>query len=81
MKKLKKQASPENKYNYDLFKLDPKEKLIMRGLNTRKKSQANPNDPYFNKYTDPFAKQFNTIYDTDQELGIIRPYDHSNMLN
>ena len=65
MKMLKKQATPENKSNYELFKLDPKEKKIMRGLYTRKKSHANPSyDPYFNKYLDPFSKQFNTIYDT-----------------
>ena len=81
MQNLKNEAAPKLKTNYDLFKLDPKEKRIVSILNNQKRNLVNPCDPYFLKYADPFDNQYNGLITTDKVLKIISPRDHTAVKN
>lgn len=54
MEALIKEAQPKFKNNYQLFKLDPIEKDIMKQMKTKKRNFLNPNDPFFTKYRDHY---------------------------
>lgn len=75
MQDLVKEAPPKFKLNYNLFRLDPEEKEIMRHMQNKKRNFFNPADPYFKRKV--FNKQYDRVYDTDKVLGIISPRDHS----
>ena len=56
MMKLKKEAQPKFRVNYDLFSLDPDEKDIILDIKYRKRSLVNPNDPFFTKHYGSYKK-------------------------
>jgi hypothetical protein len=58
MDSLIKEASPKFKFNYNLFKLDPIEKEIIKTLKNQKRNFLNPNDPFYTNYRD----HYQTIY-------------------
>lgn len=37
---------------------------------------TNQNDPFFLKYSAPYQRSYQTLYNTDKVLGIISPRDH-----
>jgi|APCry1669190731_1035312.scaffolds.fasta_scaffold26679_1 hypothetical protein len=54
MDELIKEASPKFKFNYNLFKLDPIEKEIIKTLKNQKRNFLNPNDPYYTNYREHY---------------------------
>lgn len=79
MDSLVKEAPNKFKLNYNLFRLDPQEKDIMRSMQNKKRNFYNPGDPYFKRKL--FTKNCNGVYNTDKVLGVISPRDHSAWLN
>jgi hypothetical protein len=75
MDTLVKEAPNKFKLNYNLFRLDPQEKDIMRSMQNKKRNFYNPEDPYFRRKV--FNKNCNGVYNTDKVLGIISPRDHT----
>ena len=75
MQDLVREAPPKFKLNYNLFRLDPEEKQIMRDMQNKKRNFYNPKDPFFKRRV--FDKQYNGVYDTEKVLGIISPRHHS----
>jgi hypothetical protein len=49
MDSLVKEVPPKFKLNYNLFRLDPQEKNIMRSMQNKKRNFYNPEDPYFRR--------------------------------
>ena len=79
MDSLVKEAPAKFKLNYNLFKLDPEEKEIIRNLQNKKRNFFNSEDPFFKRKT--FTKQMDGVYETSKVLGIISPRDHSAWMN
>ena len=49
MELLVKDAPAKFKLNYNLFRLDPQEKIIMRTMQNKKRNLYNPEDPFFKR--------------------------------
>lgn len=79
MDSLVKEAPAKFKLNYNLFKLDPQEKEIIRALQNKKRNFFNTDDPYFKRKI--FLKGVDSVYDTDKVLGILSPKDHTAWAN
>lgn len=49
MEELIKEAPPKFKLNYNLFRLDPQEKEILRMVQNKKRNLFNKDDPFFKR--------------------------------
>ena len=79
MDSLIKEAPPKFKLNYNLFKLDPIEKEIMREYRNQKRNFTNPDDPFLKPLR--FEKLNKNVYGTSQILKIISPKNHSDLMS
>lgn len=75
MNSLVEHADPKMRRNYQLFQLDPNEKILKDQHKVTKRNFKNPEDPFLNKLV--FTKNHNNVRDTTKTLSIIQPTDHS----
>ena len=69
MNNLIREAPPKFKLNYNLFKLDPIEKEMMRALKNQKRNFTNPQDPFMKPLV--YKKINKGVYGTSKVLDII----------
>lgn len=74
MRQVVKEAPFETKHNYGLFRLDPREQIIVHNKRQSKQRLYNDEDPFYKK------KIYNNInsgvYKTEKLLNVIKPKDH-----
>ena len=78
MDALIKEAPPKFKLNYNLFKLDPIEKEIMRAIKNQKRNFTNPDDPFLKPLR--YKKINKSVYGTNELLNIISPTNHDDLM-